>query len=80
MDFDFNDLYVFGKTDISVIPNKKTANSVTEFISEKEERKFIADFGALESPQYSVLKKYFKSPVIFLREVIRCVKSLGLMK
>ena len=66
LDFDFEDLSNLGKTDISVIPNKKTANFMTEFISGTEERKFTAEFGALEFPNYSVVKKYLKSQVIFL--------------
>lgn len=66
LDFDFDDLYNLGKTDINVVPNKKTASFTTEFISGTEERKFTAEFGALESPNYSAVKKYLKSQVIFL--------------
>ncbi|MEE0023264.1 carbohydrate kinase family protein [Ruminococcus sp.] len=65
-DFNFDALNDLGILDVNIVSRKKTANFITEFVNDIVERKFYADFGAIEFPQYELIEKYLDKPLVFL--------------
>lgn len=60
------DSYGISREGITFVPNKKTASFTTTFVKGSDQRSFLADWGAINAPNFNIIIKYLDAEVIFL--------------